>query len=162
MQRPKQRFVKISLKGLALGPVLSLLVFGAAQAAPTAEEARRAEAIFRKVSDAETRVVRAISAKDGKALTAAATGLGPVIEAAMARQKSGQRASACELAAHSLAFLAVSVAGSLNHSGEAKRLLVDDARTAAGNFRTDMQACEGYIGRKTGTHMSAEKALRAL
>lgn len=163
MNRPKQRFANHLMMRLALGPVsLVLALGGVAAAAPAGQDLRQAEQVFRKVIDAETKLAKALTARDGRAIAAVADGLGPIIDSAMARQKAGQKASSCELAAHSLAFLAVSAAGSLTYTGEAKRLLLGDARTAASNFKTDVIACEGYIGQKSGNHTSVEKALRAL
>ena len=160
MLKPKPGFATTAMTRLALGPVLFVLATGALVKPASADP--QAEGVYRKVMEAEGRVVKALTAKDGKALASVASGLGPTIEAAMARQQAGQRASACDLAAHSLAFLAVSAAGVFNYSGEARRLLLGDARTAAGNFKTDMSACEGLLGRNAGNHTSAEKALRAL
>lgn len=163
MQGLKHRFFVNTMTRLALGPVFFVSAMASsALAAPSPAELRQAQAAHAKVSEAEGRLNKALAAKDAKALAAIASGLGPLIEAAMARQQNGQTVSPCELAAHSLAFVAISAAGGLAHQGEAKSLLISDARAAAGDFKTDMTACEGYIGRKPGSHTNAERALRAL
>ncbi|MCM2473592.1 hypothetical protein HGO38_08885 [Rhizobium sp. CG5] len=146
----------VIVKGLAFGPAAFVLAFGAATAASAASD------VYRSVTTAEAGVVKAITASDGKALGRTTASLGKLIEDALKRHQGGQGATACDVAAHSLAFVAASAAEALANSGEAKRLLLDDAKAAAADFAKDMQACDKQSGQKMGSHTSVEKALRAL
>ncbi|MGV8939452.1 MAG: hypothetical protein ACOH2J_20225 [Allorhizobium sp.] len=155
MRPSKPRFV---FKGLAFGPVFLALI----GSVPALAASPEAGTVYSKVIDAEARIGRAIAARDGKAVASVAGDLGHLIDGAIARRDKGQAATACDMAAHSLGYVAVSIVEGLADSGEARRTLFDDARSAYGDFRTDIQACEKYLGRKTGPHTSVEKALRAL
>lgn len=164
MHQPRRMSVgKARLGWVLAGSILATLtVSGAATAASSGSGDPLAADAYRKVAGAEMRVVKALSSRDGKELAATGAALGPVIEGALARRKLGKPASRCDLAAHSLAFLAINAAQALQQKGEAKRLLLQDAQKAARDFDTDMRACEAYIGRPAGSHTTAEKALRAL
>ncbi|MBR0557552.1 hypothetical protein J5J10_17850 [Ciceribacter sp. L1K23] len=104
----------------------------------------------------------AVTAKDGKTLRKSVASLGKLIEAALNKRDRGEAVSSCDMAAHSLGFVAASVVEALAHSGEARKLLVDDARAAAADFAKDMQGCETLNRQKNGSHSGLEKALRAL
>lgn len=173
MQEPLRR--RLSLEGLAPRPVsgsllravlgaslVTIALGGAAQAASSGSGSHDAQAVYRKVLSGEQAVVQALTRRDAKALVNASSSLGPLIDAALARRKAGQDTDRCDLAAHSLAFLAINAAEALMHEGEARRLLIGDAQAAATDFGKDMRACEAGIGRQAGSHTSAEKALRAL
>lgn len=163
MPVPKRGFAICVARGLAFVPVLFLMgTVGAAEAASSGSGDSAAQGVHNKVANAEALIVKAISAGNAKALGAAGSSLGPIIEAAIAKRERGTKPTSCELAAHSLAFLAVSAAQALGQGGEPRRVLLDDAQAAATDFRNDMRACESYIGRQTGSHTSAEKALKAL
>ncbi|MDI6836752.1 MAG: hypothetical protein QMD99_13720 [Rhizobiaceae bacterium] len=151
-----------TLQRLAFGPAAFTLIFCATAAAASAETATRPEDVFRKVSSAESVVVRALGRRDSDTLAKTAGELGQLIEAALKRREGGQETTACDMAAHSLAFAAVSAAEGLANKGEAQRILFQDAVSAATDFRQDMRTCEKLIRRNTGSHTSVEKALRAL
>ncbi|NKN37158.1 hypothetical protein HFC70_12405 [Agrobacterium sp. a22-2] len=146
----------VIFKGLAFGPATFVLALGVATAASGAGD------VYRTVVAAEAGVVKALTARDAKALGRTTASLGKLIEDALKRHQSGQGATACDMAAHSLAFVAASASEGLANSGEAKRLLLDDAKAAAADFAKDMQACDKQSGQKMGSHTSVEKALRAL
>lgn len=120
------------------------------------------ETVHRKVSAAEATIVKAIGAGDSRQLSKTGTELGRIIEAALKRREDGGSVTSCDMAAHSLAYLAVSVADGLANKGEPRRMLIEDARAAASDFQKDMAACEKQAGKRTGSHTSVEKALRAL
>ena len=142
---------------LALGP--AFLVFSATLPAHAAgSDAKN----YQSVSREEARVVAAIGAKDAKSLKRSVTTLGGIIGAAMKRKQAGGEVTSCEMAAHSLGFAALSAAEALAQSGEARKVLIGDATTAAADYQSDMQACEKSNGRKTGSHTGVGKALRAL
>ena len=157
MQRPQRRF---TFKRLAFGPA----AFSLALCANTvmAQDKGQMETVFRKVSAAEATIVKAIGAGDSRQLSKTGSELGRVIEAALKRREEGGSVTSCDMAAHSLAFLAVSAADGLANKGEPRRMLIEDARAAASDFQKDMAACEKQAGKKTGSHTSVEKALRAL
>ncbi|GEO85359.1 MULTISPECIES: hypothetical protein [Alphaproteobacteria] len=157
MQRPERR---ITFKGLAFGPVVFSLALCASAA--MAQDSGQMETVFRKVSAAEATIVKAIGAGDSRQLSKTGSELGRIIEAALKRREDGGRVTSCDMAAHSLAYLAVSVADGLANKGEPRRLLIEDARAAASDFQKDMSACEKQAGKKTGSHASVERALRAL
>lgn len=157
MQRPQRR---ITFKRLAFGPAAFSLALGAS--AVSAQDNGQLEAVFRKVSAAEATIVKAIGAGNSRQLSKTGTELGRIIEAALKRREDGGTVTSCDMAAHSLAFLAVSVADGLANKGEPRQLLIEDARAAASDFQKDMAACEKQAGKKTGSHTSVEKALRAL
>ncbi len=159
MRRPTKR---LTLKRLAFGPAAFSLILCAAAVTASAETAARPEDVFRMVSAAEAGVVRALGRRDSNALAKTVGELGQLIEAALKRREQGQEATACDMAAHSLAFAAVSAAEGLSNQGEGRRVLFQDAISAAADFRQDVRACEKLIGRNTGSHTSVEKALRAL
>lgn len=157
MQRPQRR---ITFKRLAFGPAAFSLALGASVV--SAQDNGQLEAVFRKVSAAEVTIVRAIGAGNSRQLSKTGTELGRIIEAALKRREDGGTVTSCDMAAHSLAFLAVSAADGLANKGEPRQLLIEDARAAASDFQKDMAACEKQAGKKTGSHTSVEKALRAL
>ncbi|WP_112829924.1 hypothetical protein [Rhizobium cremeum] len=157
MQQPKRRF---TVMGLAFGPAAFSLALCVASA--SAQEASQLEGVYRKVSAAEAAIAKSIGAGDSRQLSRTGSELGRVIEAALKRRDEGQAVSACDMAAHSLAYVAVSAADGLANKGEARKVLIEDARAAASDFRKDMAACEKQAGKKTGSHTSVEKALRAL
>jgi len=157
MQRPERRF---TFKGLAFGPAAFSLALCASAVA--AQDKGQMEIVHSKVSAAEATIVKAIGAGDSRLLSRTGTELGRIIEAALKRREDGGSVTSCDLAAHSLAFLAVSVADGLANKGEARRMLIEDARAAASDFQKDMAACEKQAGKRTGSHTSVEKALRAL
>lgn len=142
---------------LALGPALFVMALQFPQAA----SAGQAET-YRIVSAEEGRVTAAIGKKDSKALRGSVSKLGRIIEAALAKRDGGKQVDSCDMAAHSLGFVAVSAAESLAHQGEARKMLVGDAQAAAADFSRDMQACEAANGRKKGSHNGVGNALRAL
>lgn len=157
MQRPQRRF---TFKGLAFGPAAFSLAL--CTSAVLAQDKGQMETVFRKVSAAEATIVKAIGAGDSRQLSKTGSELGRVIEAALKRREEGGSVTSCDMAAHSLAFLAVSAADGLANKGEPRRMLIEDARAAASDFQKDMAACEKQAGKKTGSHTSVEKALRAL
>ncbi|SSC65828.1 hypothetical protein [Ciceribacter selenitireducens] len=120
------------------------------------------EIVHSKVSAAEVTIVKAIGAGDSRLLSRTGTELGRIIESALKRREDGGSVTSCDMAAHSLAFLAVSAADGLANKGEPRQLLIEDARAAASDFQKDMAACEKQAGKRTGSHTSVEKALRAL
>ncbi len=157
MLRPQRRF---TIKGLAFGPAAFSLVLGAS--AVVAQDKGAVDAVYRKVSAAEAVIAKAIGAGNSRQLSQTGAELGRIIEAALKRREDGGTVTACDMAAHSLAYLAVSVADGLANKGEARRMLIEDARAAASDFQKDMTACDKQAGKKTGSHTSVEKALRAL
>ncbi|MBW8321297.1 MAG: hypothetical protein K0M47_18780 [Rhizobium sp.] len=157
MQRPERRF---TFKRLALGPAAFSLALCAS--AVSAQDKGQMETVHRKVSAAEATIVKAIGAGDSRQLSKTGAELGRIIEAALKRREDGGSVTSCDMAAHSLAFVAVSAADGLANKGEPRQLLIEDARTAASDFQKDMAACEKQAGKKTGSHTSVEKALRAL
>lgn len=159
MRGPKKRR---TLQRLAFGPAAFSLILCATALTASAETATRPEDVFRKVSSAEAGVVRSLDRRDSNALAQTAGELGQLIEAALRRREQGQETTACDMAAHSLAFAAVSAAEGLANQGEGRRILLQDAMSAATDFRQDMRTCEKLIRRNTGSHTSVEKALRAL
>lgn len=142
---------------LALGPALFVMATGPFQPALANDRAT-----FRAVAAEEARVSAAVAAKDGKALSRSVATLGSLIEAALKKRDQGKAVSSCDMAAHSLGFVAASAAEGLAHSGEARRMLIDDAKAATADFIKDMQACETLNRQKNGSHSGLEKALRAL
>ncbi|MBP1851673.1 hypothetical protein [Rhizobium halophytocola] len=142
---------------LALGPAL----FMSAGAFP-AHAAGKDAATQQTVSREEQRIVKALAAKDSKSLQRSVSTLGAVIGAAMKRKQAGGEVTPCEMAAHSLGFAALSASEALAQKGDARQVLKDDATAAAGDFQTDMQACDKNNSRKTGNHAGVVKALRAL
>lgn len=142
---------------LALGPALFVMALQFSQA----EAASEADT-YRIVSAEEGRITTALAKKDAKALRGSVTKLGRIIEAALAKRDRGQSVGKCDMAAHSLGFVAVSAAESLAHKGEARKMLIEDAQAAAADFIKDMQACEASNGRKKGSHNGVGNALRAL
>ncbi|MBC7311539.1 MAG: hypothetical protein H5U11_03500 [Rhizobium sp.] len=157
MQRPERRF---TFKGLAFGPAAFSLALCASAVA--AQDKGQMEIVHSKVSAAEATIVKAIGAGDSRQLSKTGTELGRIIEAALKRREDGGSVTSCDMAAHSLAYLAVSVADGLANKGEPRRMLIEDARAAASDFQKDMAACEKQAGKRTGSHTSVEKALRAL
>lgn len=157
MQRPERRF---TFKGLAFGPAAFSLALCASAVA--AQDKGQMEIVHSKVSAAEATIVKAIGAGDSRLLSKTGTELGRIIEAALKRREDGGSVTSCDMAAHSLAYLAVSAADGLANKGEARRMLIEDARAAASDFQKDMAACEEQAGKRTGSHTSVEKALRAL
>jgi len=144
---------------LALGPAaISLILTTGA----IAQDRGKVSAVHRQVSAAEARVAKAISAKDSNSLSRIGNDLGKIIEAALQRRENGGEVSSCDMAAHSLAFAAVTSADGLISKGEARKLLMQDAISAASDFQKDMQACDKQAGKATGSHTSVGKALRAL
>ena len=157
MQRPERRF---TFKGLAFGPAAFSLALCASAVA--AQDKGQMEIVHSKVSAAEVAIVKAIGAGDSRQLSRTGTELGRIIEAALKRREDGGSVTSCDMAAHSLAYLAVSAADGLANKGERRQLLIEDARAAASDFQKDMAACEKQAGKRTGSHTSVEKALRAL
>jgi len=157
MRRSKHGF---GIRELALGPVLLFIWGGGAPALAASSDVNAS--VYSKVADAEARIGRALSARDGKAIATVAGDLGHLIDDAIARRQDGNAATACDMAAHSLAYVAVSLAEGLADKGDARGVLIEDARAAAADFRGDMQACEKLLRRKPGAHTSVEKALKAL
>jgi hypothetical protein len=153
------RFERRSTCWLAFGPaVISLILTTGAMA----QDRGQVSAVHRQVSAAEAKVAKAISAKDSKSLSSLGNQLGRIIEAALQRRENGGEVSSCDMAAHSLAFAAVTSADGLISKGEARKLLMQDAISAASDFQKDMQACDRQAGKATGSHTSVVKALRAL
>ena len=142
---------------LALGPALFML----AMVSPLTARADDT-ATHRTVSSEESRVATAISKGDTRSLQRSVGTLGKIIDTAMKRRQGGGEVSACDMAAHSLGFVAVNAADGLGQKGEVRKMLLADAQSAATDFRKDMQNCETLISNKTGNHTSVEKALRAL
>lgn len=153
MQRPQRR---ITFKRLAFGPAAFSLALGAS--AISAQDNGQLEAVFRKVSAAEVTIVKAIGAGNSRQLSKTGTELGRIIEAALKRREDGGTVTSCDMAAHSLAFLAVSAADGLANKGEPRQLLIEDARAAASDFQKDMAACESRQARK----LAATRAWRKL
>ena len=150
---PKRR----KLGWLAFGPALFMMA-----ASLPAHAAGKDAAAQQTVSREEERIVSALAAKDRKSLQRSVSTLGAVIGAAMKRKQAGGDVSSCEMAAHSLGFAALSAAEALAQKGNARQVLKEDATAAAGDFQSDMQACDKNSGRKTGNHSRVVKALRAL
>lgn len=157
MQRPATR---LTFKRLAFGPAAFSLALCAS--AVSAQDKGQMETVFRKVSTAEVTIVKAIGAGDSRQLSKTGSELGQIIEVALKRREDGGSVTSCDMAAHSLAYLAVSAADGLANKGERRRMLIEDARAAASDFQKDMAACEKQAGKNTGSHTSVEKALRAL
>lgn len=141
---------------LALGPALFVMALQFPHAAASQAET------YRIVSAEEGRVIAAIDKKDAKALKGSVSKLGRIIEAALAKRDDGKPVDSCDMAAHSLGFVAVSAAESLVHQGEARKMLIGDAQAAAADFVRDMQSCEAANSRKKGSHNGVGNALRAL
>ena len=155
----QDRFGRRSACWLAFGPAtISLMLATGAMA----QDRGQVSAVHRQVSAAEAKVAKAISAKDSNSLSRIGNDLGSIIEAALQRRESGGEVSSCDMAAHSLAFAAVTSADGLISKGEARKLLIQDAMSAAADFQKDMQACDKQAGKATGSHTSVGKALRAL
>jgi len=153
------RFGRRSTRWLAFGPAaISLMLATGAMA----QDKGQVSAVHRQVSAAEAKVAKAISAKDSNSLSSLGNQLGSIIEAALQRRENGGEVSSCDMAAHSLAFAAVTSADGLISKGEARKLLMQDAISAAADFQKDMQACDKQAGKATGSHTSVGKALRAL
>ncbi|MGF0537645.1 hypothetical protein ACQQ2Q_06580 [Agrobacterium sp. ES01] len=154
----KGRLFRTVLKRLALGPAVFVLAYGFGASAQTGKD----EDVYRKVASEEARVLMALKASDGAALKRSVGALGKLIDSAMARRERGETVTACDMSAHSLAFVAVSTLEGLAHGKQERQLLLGDAKSAAEDFRKDMQACEKLTGHKIGSHASVGKALRAL
>ncbi|MBX9469747.1 MAG: hypothetical protein KL839_18690 [Rhizobium sp.] len=153
------RFGRRSTCWLALGPAaISLILTTGAMA----QDKGQISAVHRQVSAAEARVAKAISAKDSNSLSRLGNELGKIIETALQRRENGGEVSSCDMAAHSLAFAAVTSADGLISRGEARKLLMQDAISAASDFQKDMQACDRQASKAAGSHTSVVKALRAL
>jgi hypothetical protein len=153
------RFGRRFPRWLALGPAaISLILTTGAMA----QDRGQVSAVHRQVSAAEATVAKAISAKDSNSLSRIGNDLGRIIEAALERRENGGEVSSCDMAAHSLAFAAVTSADGLISKGEARKLLMQDAMSAASDFQKDMQACDKQAGKAAGSHTSVGKALRAL
>ncbi len=152
------RFKRIVSSGLAFGPACIALMMATTVLAQDAQVG----AVYRQVAGAEAKVAKALSAKDSKSLSRIGSDLGKIIEAALQRREDGGSVSACDMAAHSLAFVAVSAADGVISKGEARKLLMDDALAAASDFQKDMQACDKLAGKPAAGHTSVGKALRAL
>lgn len=144
---------------LALGPATISLILATGA---IAQDRGQVSAVHRQVSAAEARVAKAISAKDSNSLSRIGNELGKIIETALQRRESGGEVSSCDMAAHSLAFAAVTSADGLISKGDARKLLMQDAMSAASDFQKDMQACDKQAGKAAGSHTSVVKALRAL
>ncbi|MFN3830714.1 MAG: hypothetical protein ACK4SQ_00710 [Allorhizobium sp.] len=144
---------------LAFGPAAFSLILATGA---MAQDRGQVSAVHRQVSAAEAKVAKAISAKDSNSLSRIGNDLGKIIEAALQRRENGGEVSSCDMAAHSLAFAAVTSADGLISKGEARKLLLQDAISAASDFQKDMQACDKLAGKATGSHTSVGKALRAL
>lgn len=152
-------FGRRSKTWLAFGPAaLSLILATGA----IAQDRGQVSAVHRQVGAAEARVAKAISAKDSNSLSRIGNELGKIIEAALQRRENGGEVSSCDMAAHSLAFAAVTSADGLISKGEARKLLIQDAMSAASDFQKDMQSCDKQAGKAAGSHTSVGKALRAL
>ncbi|MBB4009593.1 hypothetical protein [Allorhizobium taibaishanense] len=146
---------------LAFGPAAFALAASLAVLAGPAAAASGAD-VRQKVSSAEAAMLQAIAKHDTALLRRTIGGLGPLIEDALKRKKSGAQVSSCDLAAHSLGFAGTALSEAIAQKGEARKLLMDDARQAAADFNRDMSACDAQVGQKTGNHAGVEKALRAL
>lgn len=152
-------FGRRSKTWLALGPAAFSLILATGA---VAQDRGQVSAVHRQVSAAEASLAKAISAKDSSSLSRIGNDLGKIIEAALQRRENGGEVSSCDMAAHSLAFAAVTSADGLISKGEARKLLMQDAISAASDFQKDMQACDKQAGKATGSHTSVGKALRAL
>lgn len=153
------RLGRRSTRWLAFGPAaISLILTTGAMA----QDRGQVSAVHRQVGAAEAKVAKAISAKDSNSLSRIGNDLGKIIEAALQRRENGGEVSSCDMAAHSLAFVAVTSADGLISKGDARKLLMQDAASAAADFQKDMQACDKQAGKATGSHTSVGKALRAL
>ncbi|RKE78196.1 hypothetical protein [Rhizobium sp. AG855] len=152
------RFTRIVSSGLAFGPACIALMMATSVVAQDAQIG----AVYRQLSSAEAKVAKALSAKDSRSLSRIGSELGKIIEAALQRRENGGSVSACDMAAHSLAFVAVSAADGVISKGDARKLLMDDAMAAASDFQKDMQACDKLAGKPASGHTSVGKALRAL
>lgn len=152
------RFAGVTSNRLAFGPACLVLLLATAASAQDAQVG----AVHRQVNGAEAKVVKALSAKDSRALSQIGSELGKIIETALQRREDGGSVSACDMAAHSLAFVAVSAADGVISKGEARKLLMDDAVAAASDFQKDMQACDKLAGKPAAGHTGVGKALRAL
>ncbi|BCH57491.1 hypothetical protein [Agrobacterium vitis] len=144
------------VRWLAFGPAaFALAGCLAAHAAAGAD-------VHQKVTAAEASILQAIAKRDTALLRRTVGGLGPLIEDALKRKKSGGQVSSCDLAAHSLGFAGMSLSEAVTQKGAARKMLMDDARQAAADFNRDMSACDAQVGQKTSNHAGVEKALRAL
>uniref|UniRef100_A0A7C1SXJ9 Uncharacterized protein n=1 Tax=Agrobacterium albertimagni TaxID=147266 RepID=A0A7C1SXJ9_9HYPH len=152
-------FGRRSKTGLAFGPAAFSLILATGA---VAQDRGQVSAVHRQVSAAEASVAKAISAKDSNSLSRIGNDLGKIIEAALQRRENGGEVTSCDMAAHSLAFAAVTSADGLISKGEARKLLMQDAISAASDFQKDMRACDKQAGKATGSHTSVGKALRAL
>lgn len=152
-------FGRHSSSWLALAPAIASLVVATSV---VAQDKGQLGSVHRAVSAAEAQVTKAISARDSDALSRIGKDLGRIIEAALVRRENGGDVSSCDMAAHSLAFVAVTAADGIIGKGEARKLLLADATAAAADFQKDMQACEKQAGKSSGSHTSVGKALRAL
>jgi hypothetical protein len=152
------RFNRIVSSGLAFGPACIAFMIATSSVAQDAQVG----AVYRQVASAEAKVAKALSAKDPKSLSRIGSELGKIIEAALQRREDGGSVTACDMAAHSLAFVAVSAADGVISKGDARKLLMDDALAAASDFQEDMQACDKLAGKPASGHTSVGKALRAL
>lgn len=155
MQEPARCATKVRL---ALGPAIFVFL----SAMPALSDDGRPADIHRKVASEESRIIKALSARDENALKRSVSALGKLIDAALERRSQGVAVTACDMSAHSLAFAAVSAAEGLAHRDEQRKILLADAQAASEDFRKDIQACEALIGRKAGSHAGVGKALRAL
>ncbi len=151
---------RLSPTWLAFGPAAFSLIV--ATGAVQAQDKAQLSAVHRQVSTAESTIAKAITAGDSNSLFRIGNELGRIIEAALEKRESGGEVSACDMAAHSLAFAAVSASDGLASKGEPRKALLDDAVSASSDFRKDMLTCDKQAGKKTGSHTSVEKALRAL
>lgn len=143
---------------LALGPAVLLVLC----AAPALSADAKPTEIYGKVTGEETRIVKSLTARDATGLKRSVSALGKLIDDALARRDRGQAVTPCDMAAHSLAYAAVSAVEALTHRDEERKILLADAVSAAEDFRKDIQACEKLIGRTAGGHAGVGKALRAL
>ncbi|QLF69024.1 hypothetical protein FE840_005415 [Peteryoungia desertarenae] len=148
------------LSWLAFGPAAFSLILTTGTV--LAQDKGHLASVHRQVSLAEASVTKAIGAGDSKTLSRIGQELGSIIETALAHRENGGEVTRCDMAAHALAYVAVSAADGLSITGEGRKLLLGDALAAAGDFEADMRACDQQAGKKPGSHTSVEKALRAL
>lgn len=143
---------------LAFGPAVLLILC----AMPAFAIDAKPRDVYSKVTSEEARIVTALKARDSVRLQRSVGALGKLIDDALARRDRGEAVTPCDMAAHSLAFVAMSAAEALAHQDQEKKILLADALSAAEDFRKDIQACETLAGRKFGSHANVGKALRAL
>ena len=98
----------------------------------------------------EIALEKALVSRKQAGLRLQAKRVGNLVDEYTARAEAGQPASACGLAAHSLAFIAVSMERALSLPGEEefRKILITVSKEQAQQFGIDMRDCERYLGVK--------------